>query len=138
MNIKELFPDEWMPFFGGFGNRDTDAISYRAVSINLDRIFIINPDGEVHHFNSATKKSYPGLIELVHEYFPVERTFKYPPIAKLPIYRRMEETAEAPLSAVDVVEELNKVSPPKPSHMEQLQQKPVLEDEEPKDPEETQ
>lgn len=71
MNIRGLFPDEFNPFHGGFGNRDTDAISYRAVGINLSRIFIINPDGEVHHFNSAYKKSYPLLTELVHEMFPV-------------------------------------------------------------------
>ena len=32
-NIRNLFPDEWNPFYAGFGNRDTDAISYRAVGI---------------------------------------------------------------------------------------------------------
>lgn len=76
MNIKELFPDEWMPFMGGFGNRDTDAISYRAVNINLNRIFIINPDGEVHHYSTDSMKSYPLLTELVHDYFPLDRVFK--------------------------------------------------------------
>ena len=56
-NIKHLFPDDMNPFFCGFGNRDTDAISYRAVGIPLDKIFIINHDGEIHHFNSMYKKS---------------------------------------------------------------------------------
>ena len=51
-NIRHLFPDDISPFDGGFGNRDTDAISYRAVGINLGKIFIINHDGEIHHFNS--------------------------------------------------------------------------------------
>ena len=69
-NIRNLFPDEWNPFHTGFGNRDTDAISYRAVGISLSRIFIINHDGEIHHFNSTYKKSYPLLTELVHEMFP--------------------------------------------------------------------
>lgn len=69
-NIRGLFPDEWNPFYCGFGNRDTDAISYRAVGINLSRIFIINPEGEIHHFNSTYKKSYPLLTDLVHEMFP--------------------------------------------------------------------
>lgn len=56
-NIKNLFYEHESPFIGGFGNRDTDAISYRAVGINLGKIFIINHDGEIHHFNSMYKKS---------------------------------------------------------------------------------
>ena len=51
-NIRELFSPEQSPFAAGFGNRDTDAISYRAVGVELDKIFIINHDGEVYHFNS--------------------------------------------------------------------------------------
>ena len=39
------------PFYAGFGNRDTDAISYRANSVSLGKIFIINPKGEVKQFN---------------------------------------------------------------------------------------
>ena len=56
-NIRNLFPEEQSPFAGGFGNRDTDAISYRAVGVDLDKIFIINHDGEVYHFNSMYKKT---------------------------------------------------------------------------------
>jgi len=69
-NIRNLFPDESNPFYCGFGNRDTDAVSYRAVGISLGRIFIINHDGEIHHYNSAYKKSYPLLTELVDDMFP--------------------------------------------------------------------
>lgn len=29
--IRALFPPEWNPFYAGFGNRDTDEISYKAV-----------------------------------------------------------------------------------------------------------
>lgn len=47
-NIRKLFPDNEFPFYAGFGNRDTDAISYRAVGIDLGKIFIINPEGEIH------------------------------------------------------------------------------------------
>ena len=50
-NIRNLFPSDICPFYGGFGNRDTDAISYRAVGISLAKIFIINHEGEIHHFN---------------------------------------------------------------------------------------
>jgi phosphatidate phosphatase LPIN len=41
--IRALFPAEWNPFYAGFGNRDTDEISYRAVNVPPARIFIINP-----------------------------------------------------------------------------------------------
>ena len=51
-NIYNLFPEDSNPFVGGFGNRDTDAISYRAVGISLDKIYIVNDDGEIYHFNS--------------------------------------------------------------------------------------
>ena len=69
-NIRNLFPDERNPFYCGFGNRDTDAVSYRAVGISLGKIFIINHDGEIHHFESTYKKSYPLLTEIVDEMFP--------------------------------------------------------------------
>ncbi|CAI4703041.1 ADM_collapsed_G0043380.mRNA.1.CDS.1 [Saccharomyces cerevisiae] len=36
------------PFFAGFGNRITDALSYRTVGIPSSRIFTINTEGEVH------------------------------------------------------------------------------------------
>jgi phosphatidate phosphatase LPIN len=49
--VKALFPDMYEPFYAGFGNRDTDAISYRANSVSLGKIFIINPKGEVKQFN---------------------------------------------------------------------------------------
>mmetsp|Transcript_971 Transcript_971/g.1256 ORF Transcript_971/g.1256 Transcript_971/m.1256 type:complete len:90 (+) Transcript_971:168-437(+) len=61
-NILNLFPvsENPDPFFSGFGNRETDAISYRAVGISLSRIFIVNPQGELYNVDSKEyKKSYP-------------------------------------------------------------------------------
>lgn len=55
--IRKLFSSDHNPFYGGFGNRDTDAVSYRAVGIDLGKIFIINHDGEIHHFNSMYKNT---------------------------------------------------------------------------------
>ena len=52
-NIKNLFKEHQQPFYAGFGNRDTDAISYVAVGIDLRRIFIINPSSEVVVLKSA-------------------------------------------------------------------------------------
>ena len=30
-DIRALFPPDWNPFYAGFGNRDTDEISYKEV-----------------------------------------------------------------------------------------------------------
>ncbi len=68
--IRDLFPDDYNPFYCGFGNRDTDTVSYRSVGIELHRIYIINPEGEIEHYNSTYKKSYPHLTEIVDDFFP--------------------------------------------------------------------
>lgn len=70
LNIKNLFANNKCPFYAGFGNRDTDAVSYRAVGINYKRIFIINPQGEVVVLKSMYKKSYPLMNQLVDQMFP--------------------------------------------------------------------
>lgn len=69
-NIRNLFPSDSCPFAGGFGNRDTDALSYRAIGIELERIFLINKQSQISHFNSTITKSYSLLSELVNEIFP--------------------------------------------------------------------
>ncbi|CAK5102402.1 unnamed protein product [Meloidogyne enterolobii] len=43
-DLKSLFPVD-RPFFAGFGNRETDVKSYKAVDIPLERILIIDPSG---------------------------------------------------------------------------------------------
>jgi phosphatidate phosphatase LPIN len=30
-DVRALFPSHWNPFWAGFGNRDTDELSYKAV-----------------------------------------------------------------------------------------------------------
>jgi phosphatidate phosphatase LPIN len=47
--IRTLFPDGNV-FFSGFGNRDTDAVSYLDVGIPLEKILIVNPAGQLHHY----------------------------------------------------------------------------------------
>lgn len=76
-DIKSLFfddrDDERTPFYGGFGNRITDAISYRSVQIPSHRIFTINPDGEVHMELlelAGYRSSYLHINELVDQFFP--------------------------------------------------------------------
>lgn len=61
------------PFIAGFGNRITDALSYRTVGIPSSRIFTINPDGEVHMELlelAGYKSSYIHINELVDHFFP--------------------------------------------------------------------
>ena len=45
-DIKRLFGERG-PFYAGFGNRITDALSYRSVDIPSSRIFTIDTNGEV-------------------------------------------------------------------------------------------
>lgn len=65
--------DERTPFYAGFGNRITDAISYRSVRIPSHRIFTINPYGEVHMELlelAGYRSSYLHIGELVDQFFP--------------------------------------------------------------------
>ena len=45
-DIRALFPGEFSPFYAGFGNRDTDEISYLSVGVPASKILIINSKGE--------------------------------------------------------------------------------------------
>lgn len=45
-DVKKLFGDR-NPFYAGFGNRITDALSYRSVNVPPSRIFTIDSYGEV-------------------------------------------------------------------------------------------
>eukprot|EP01102_Stenamoeba_stenopodia_P019264 TRINITY_DN722_c0_g1_i1.p1 TRINITY_DN722_c0_g1~~TRINITY_DN722_c0_g1_i1.p1 ORF type:complete len:1004 (-),score=227.64 TRINITY_DN722_c0_g1_i1:70-3081(-) len=69
-DIRKVFPEDSRPFYAGFGNRQTDAISYRAVDIPDGKIFIINPLGEIRIVNNTYKKTYTSLYEMVNEMFP--------------------------------------------------------------------
>lgn len=72
--IRALFPPDWSPFYSGFGNRETDVISYKEVGVPLHRIFTINPRGEIRKASlalpSSTWASLQAINQLVHEVFP--------------------------------------------------------------------
>merc|ERR1719174_3385331 len=73
--IRDLFPEDWHPFYAGFGNRPTDEISYSAVGIPTSRIFTINPKGQVALSSASQVKTsqwctLQGINELVHDIFP--------------------------------------------------------------------
>lgn len=68
--IKNLFPAHTEPFYAGFGNRDTDTISYEALSINEGKIFIINPEGQIKQKDTQYLKSYEMINQLIDMMFP--------------------------------------------------------------------
>lgn len=72
-DILNLFGPNHNPFYAGFGNRLTDALSYRSVNIPSTRIFTINSNGEVLlDLLTLTKykSSYVSMRDLVDHFFP--------------------------------------------------------------------
>lgn len=72
-DIKNLFGPGKTPFYAGFGNRLTDALSYRSVNIPSNRIFTINSNAEVSlDLLSLTKLKldYVSMREIIDHYFP--------------------------------------------------------------------
>ena len=71
-DIKALYSDDYNPFHAGFGNRETDAISYRAIDIALEKIFIINTESKIYKVSdNSIYQTYLPLIEEIHEIFPL-------------------------------------------------------------------
>ena len=72
-DIHSLFSQNRNLFYAGFGNRLTDALSYRSVNIPSRRIFTINSNAEVsldHLSLNKYKSSYVTMRELVDHFFP--------------------------------------------------------------------
>lgn len=69
-DIQRLFGGRH-PFYAGFGNRITDAISYRSVNVPSSRIFTIDPQGNVKlELVTGFRSSYVYLNDLVDQIFP--------------------------------------------------------------------
>lgn len=69
--ISDTFGPDGNPYYAGFGNRETDAVSYRAVGVNDARIFIINHFGEICTASGSLQQfTYNKLNEIVDEAFP--------------------------------------------------------------------
>ncbi len=70
-DLRALWPERHNPFYAGFGNRDSDVVSYREVGVPQSRIMVINPQGEIRHGEGTyCWASYPKLVELSHQMFP--------------------------------------------------------------------
>ncbi|KAH9482509.1 Nuclear elongation and deformation protein 1 [Psilocybe cubensis] len=73
-DIQRLFGESARnPFYAGFGNRITDALSYRSVNVPSARIFTIDSSGEVKMELlelAGYKSSYIHMTDLVDQMFP--------------------------------------------------------------------
>uniref|UniRef100_A0A8C9SNE3 phosphatidate phosphatase n=1 Tax=Scleropages formosus TaxID=113540 RepID=A0A8C9SNE3_SCLFO len=73
-DIKNLFHPNTEPFYAAFGNRPTDVYSYKEVGVPLNRIFTVNPKGELVQEHAKTNiSSYVRLSEVVDHVFPLLR-----------------------------------------------------------------
>ncbi|KAJ7988969.1 hypothetical protein DPEC_G00314700 [Dallia pectoralis] len=71
-DIKLLFYPNTEPFYAAFGNRATDVYSYKEVGVPLNRIFTVNPKGELIQEHARTNiSSYGHLCEVVDHVFPM-------------------------------------------------------------------
>ncbi|XDV43345.1 hypothetical protein PO909_011842 [Leuciscus waleckii] len=71
-DIKNLFYTNTEPFYAAFGNRATDVYSYKEVGVPLNRIFTVNPKGELIQEHAKTNiSSYGRLCEVVDHVFPL-------------------------------------------------------------------
>ncbi|KAM3931402.1 phosphatidate phosphatase LPIN1 isoform 2-T3 [Leptodactylus fuscus] len=71
-DIKNLFHPNTEPFYAAFGNRPTDVYSYKQVGVSLNRIFTVNPKGELIQEHAKTNiSSYVRLCEVVDHVFPL-------------------------------------------------------------------
>ena len=105
------------PFYAGFGNRITDAISYRSVNVPASRIFTIDPNGDVKlELLLGFLSSYIHLNDLVDQIFP-------------PINRAITEEFsdwnywKQPLPEINIPE-LNDDAPPTPTSPKPVPIKP--------------
>nr|XP_020445679.1 phosphatidate phosphatase LPIN1-like isoform X2 [Monopterus albus] len=71
-DIKHLFYPNTEPFYAAFGNRATDVYSYKEVGVSLNRIFTVNPKGELTQEHAKTNiSSYGRLCDMVDHVFPI-------------------------------------------------------------------
>ena len=70
LEIKNLFNDNEQHFFAGFGNKETDAIAYRYLGIELNKIFIINSSSNITQLNEKNKTNYDELCKNCDVFFP--------------------------------------------------------------------
>ncbi|XP_053937688.1 phosphatidate phosphatase LPIN3 isoform X2 [Cuculus canorus] len=69
-DIQNLFAPK-LPFYAAFGNRANDVYAYKQVGLPENRIFTVNPKGElIQELTRNHKSTYERLSELVDLIFP--------------------------------------------------------------------
>ena len=63
-DVRSLFPPDWNPFYAGFGNRDTDEISYKAVRSFCAHSAWRRLSLGHHACDDAVPKSFPSSYHL--------------------------------------------------------------------------
>ena len=71
LEIKNLFEDDEQHFFAGFGNKETDAIAYRYLGIDLQNIFIINTNSQIKQLGEKNNTTYKELCDNCDSIFPI-------------------------------------------------------------------
>ncbi|KAI9319622.1 Lipin/Ned1/Smp2-domain-containing protein, partial [Dichotomocladium elegans] len=107
-DVLRLFGD-YNPFYAGFGNRITDAISYRSVEVPASRIFTIDPNGNVKlelllgflssyiHLNDLVDQIFPPINRSISEEYSDWNYWKQP-LPKIDIPELSEDTRPPPTS----------------------------------------
>ncbi|XP_024916276.1 phosphatidate phosphatase LPIN3 isoform X2 [Cynoglossus semilaevis] len=94
-DIRDLFSPQKQPFYAAFGNRTNDAYAYRQVGVPENRIFTVNPKGElIQEKTKVNKSSYSHLSEIVEHFFPdcsapcsTSYSFDYPEFSSFSYWR---------------------------------------------------
>ena len=72
--IKQLFVESGNnsnPLYAAFGNKKNDSLAYLTMGIKNNRVFIINPKGDIRLNGRTHSTSYSKLNERIGEIFPL-------------------------------------------------------------------
>ncbi|KAJ2564058.1 lipin Ned1 [Coemansia sp. RSA 1813] len=102
-DIKNLFGG-YSPFYAGFGNRITDAMSYRSVNVPVSRICTIDTTGEIKlDLLPGYRSSYVKMNDLVDMMFPALSTKLDPTFNDWEYWKAGLPSIEDELAAIDIV-----------------------------------
>ncbi|KAJ1907109.1 lipin Ned1 [Coemansia sp. IMI 209127] len=102
-DIKNLFGG-YSPFYAGFGNRITDAMSYRSVNVPVSRICTIDTTGEIKlDLLPGYRSSYVKMNDLVDMMFPALSTKLDPTYNDWEYWKAGLPSIEDELAALEIV-----------------------------------
>lgn len=69
--VKSLFPTTHNPYHACFCTREGDAVPFARFGFPEGRIFLVSEKGDIKSANRTCILSFPKLIELLHQIFPM-------------------------------------------------------------------